>query len=161
MALRTRWFSVRVAALVFAGSSSVDVAAQVLSQRQCETTWQGQTIRGAMQIEWLPYSQTHRIYGRFFDPSNNLIEFEVLTNQPDGVGGCGSTMRGIARSTSSSSCSTNGRSIFVAIPVPLGTSAGGSVTSIECICSVVDFRQTRLPATPLPCARIPTCCLRE
>jgi len=78
----TREFSIRMAVLFFAGTASVDVAAQVLSQRECETNWQGQTIRGVTQIEWLPYSQTHRIYGRFFDPSNNLIEFEVLTNQP-------------------------------------------------------------------------------
>jgi len=87
MALRRLWFVVRALALVFAGAANTDVAAQVLSQRQCETTWQGQTIRGVMQIEWLPYSQTHRIYGRFFDQSNTLIEFEVLTNQPGGVGG--------------------------------------------------------------------------
>ena len=83
----TREFSIRMAVLFFAGTASVDGAAQVLSQRECETNWQGQTIRGVTQIEWLPYSQTHRIYGRFFDPSNNLIEFEVLTNQPGGVGG--------------------------------------------------------------------------
>ena len=38
-------------------------------------------------IEWLAYSKTHRVYGQFRDPSGNLIEFEVITNQPGGVGG--------------------------------------------------------------------------
>ena len=76
-----------VAALAFATSSGIDATAQVLVQRECQTNWQGQVIRGVMQIEWLPYSQTHRIYGQFHDPQGNLIEFEVITNQPGGVGG--------------------------------------------------------------------------
>jgi hypothetical protein len=79
--------SIWVVALVFAATSGIDVAAQVLAQRECQTNWQGQVIRGVMQIEWLPYSQTHRIYGQFRDPPGNLIEFEVITNQPGGVGG--------------------------------------------------------------------------
>jgi len=73
--------------LIFTATAGVDVAAQVMAQRECETTWQGQVIRGVMQVEWLPYSQTHRIYGQFRDPPGNLIEFEVITNQPGGVGG--------------------------------------------------------------------------
>ena len=52
----TREFSIRMAVLFFAGTASVDVTAQVLSQRECETNWQGQTIRGVTQVEWLPYS---------------------------------------------------------------------------------------------------------
>jgi len=35
----------------------------------------------------LPYSQTNRIYGQFHDAQRNLMEFEVITNQPGGVGG--------------------------------------------------------------------------
>jgi len=81
--LRTIW----PVALIFTATAGVDVAAQVMAQRECETTWQGQVIRGVMQVEWLPYSQTHRIYGQFRDPPGNLIEFEVITNQPGGVGG--------------------------------------------------------------------------
>jgi hypothetical protein len=75
-------------ALIFAFLTfASDAMAQVLSQRQCQTTWQGQLIQGVVQVEWLPYSQTHRIYGQFRDPPGNLIEFEVITNQPGGVGG--------------------------------------------------------------------------
>ena len=83
--LLTYW---TVACVVLFGlAGATDVAAQVMAQRECETNWQGQVIRGVMQVEWLPYSQTHRIYGQFRDPPGNLIEFEVITNQPGGVGG--------------------------------------------------------------------------
>ncbi len=74
-------------AFLFAVTSGIDVAAQVVSQRECQTNWQGQVIRGVVQIEWLPYSQTNRIYGQFRDPPGNLIGFEVITYQPGGVGG--------------------------------------------------------------------------
>jgi hypothetical protein len=86
MRRRTSAFSWVFAFALLVGGAA-DVVAQVLVQRECQTTWQGQPIRGVMQIEWLPYSQTHRIYGRFSDPPGNLIEFEVITNQPGGVGG--------------------------------------------------------------------------
>ena len=61
--------------------------AQVLARRECHTNWQGQAVRGVMQVERLMYYDTHRIYGQFRDQSGNLIEFEILTNQPGGVGG--------------------------------------------------------------------------
>jgi hypothetical protein len=83
-----RTFSlVYAVAFVLCATFSSGTAAQILAQRECQTNWQGQVIRGVMQIEWLPYSQTHRIYGQFRDPPGNLIEFEVITNQPGGVGG--------------------------------------------------------------------------
>ena len=40
-----------------------------------------------MRVERLMYYDTHRIYGQFRDQRGNLIEFEILTNQPGGVGG--------------------------------------------------------------------------
>jgi hypothetical protein len=79
--------SVCLAAFVFAVTLGIEVAAQVVTQRECQTNWQGQVIRGVVEIEWLPYSQTNRIYGQFRDPPGNLMEFEVITNQPGGVGG--------------------------------------------------------------------------
>lgn len=85
--LDRRLGAIWVAALVFTATYCIDAAAQVVVQRECQTNWQGQAIRGVMQVEWLPYSQTHRIYGQFRDPAGTLIEFEVLTNQPGGVGG--------------------------------------------------------------------------
>jgi hypothetical protein len=68
-------------------TTSTEVAAQVVARLECQTSWQGQVIRGVVEIESLPYSQTNRIYGQFRDPPGNLIEFEVITNQPGGVGG--------------------------------------------------------------------------
>ena len=76
-----------VAGLVLAVACAGDAAAQVLAQRPCRTVWQGQEVRGVMRIEWLPYSGVYRISGQFHDPARNLIEFEVDTNQPGGVGG--------------------------------------------------------------------------
>jgi hypothetical protein len=79
--------SAYVAAVIVCCTLGSGAVAQVLVQRECQTTWQGQLIRGVMQVEWLAYSQTHRVYGQFRDPPGNLIEFEVITNQPGGVGG--------------------------------------------------------------------------
>ena len=78
---------VHAASFIFAAAWAPEGRAQLLSQRQCQTTWQGQVIRGIVQVERLPYSQTNRIYGQFHDPQRNLMEFEVVTNQPGGVGG--------------------------------------------------------------------------
>jgi len=61
--------------------------AQVLVRKQCETVWQGHPVRGVVQIERQVYYDTHRVYGNFRDDQNNLIEFEIMTNQPQGVGG--------------------------------------------------------------------------
>jgi hypothetical protein len=63
------------------------VAQNILIKRQCYTNFQGQVWRGVMQIERLLYYDTHRISGQFRDAYGNLAEFEVLTNQPGGVGG--------------------------------------------------------------------------
>ncbi len=75
------------ASFIFAAAWAPEGRAQLLSQRQCQTTWQGQVIRGVVQVERLPYSQTNRIYGQFHDAQRNLMEFEVITDQPGGVGG--------------------------------------------------------------------------
>lgn len=48
---------------------------------------QGREWRGAMHVERLLYYDTYRISGQFRDSHGNLAEFEVLTNQPGGVGG--------------------------------------------------------------------------
>jgi hypothetical protein len=64
------------------------VGAQAIpKERQCYTNFQGQVWRGFLRIERLLYDDTHRIYGHFQDSYGNLAEFEVLTNQPGGVGG--------------------------------------------------------------------------
>ena len=78
---------IHAASFLFAAAWATEATAQLLSQRQCQTTWQGKLIRGIVQVERLPYSQTNRIYGRFHDERRNLMEFEVITNQPGGVGG--------------------------------------------------------------------------
>jgi hypothetical protein len=78
---------VYAASCIFAATWATEVRAQVLSQRECQTTWQGRVIRGIVQVERLPYSQTNRIYGQFRDTQRNLMAFEVITNQPGGVGG--------------------------------------------------------------------------
>lgn len=61
--------------------------ARVIMSKSCETVWQGQPIRGVFQVDYDMYHDTHRVYGNFRDVQNNLIEFEILTNQPEGVGG--------------------------------------------------------------------------
>lgn len=74
--------------IVLAGCFVKEVVAQnLLVQRRCQTNFQGQVWRGVMQIERLLYYDTNRIYGQFQDSLGNLAEFEVLTNQPGGVGG--------------------------------------------------------------------------
>jgi hypothetical protein len=74
--------------IVLAGFLAQEVVAQnILMQRQCYTNFQGQVWRGVMQIERLLYYDTNRIYGQFQDSYGNQAEFEVLTNQPGGVGG--------------------------------------------------------------------------
>ena len=40
-----------------------------------------------MQVERLRIRKPIGIYGQFHDPQRNLIEFEIITNQPGGVGG--------------------------------------------------------------------------
>ena len=66
---------------------STTAAAEVLQQRQCRGAYQGSVIQGILQIERWNYYDTHRIYGQFTDSRSNLIELEVMTNQPGGVGG--------------------------------------------------------------------------
>ena len=61
--------------------------AGVIMSKSCETVWQGQPVRGTFQVDYDMYYDTHRVYGNFRDVQNNLIEFEILTNQPEGVGG--------------------------------------------------------------------------
>lgn len=64
------------------------VSAQtIIAQKHCATNFQGNPIRGMMQVERWDYYDTHRIYGQFQDGAGNLIELEVMTNQPGGVGG--------------------------------------------------------------------------
>jgi hypothetical protein len=75
-----------ILALVAAGLAPA-ADAQVLMSKQCETMWQGHPIRGMVQIERQIYYDTHRVYGNFRDDQGNLIEFEIMTNQPQGVGG--------------------------------------------------------------------------
>ena len=75
--------SLAVAAIV----ATVPAEAQVLVRKECETVWQGHQVRGMVQIERQVYYDTHRVYGNFRDDQNNLIEFEIMTNQPQGVGG--------------------------------------------------------------------------
>jgi len=77
-----------LAALALAAAMLAPAAhAQVLMTRRCQTVWQGQPVVGVMQVERLPYADTHRVYGQFRDPQNTLIEFEIMTNQYQGVGG--------------------------------------------------------------------------
>jgi hypothetical protein len=66
---------------------STTAGAEVLQQRQCQGVYQGSVIQGMLQIERWNYYDTHRIYGQFVDSGSTLIEFEVMTNQPGGVGG--------------------------------------------------------------------------
>lgn len=72
-------------ALVVALASSA--TAQVVLSKQCQTNWRGMRIVGAFQIERQAHYDVHRVYGNFRDDRNTLIEFEILTNQPQGVGG--------------------------------------------------------------------------
>jgi hypothetical protein len=82
------WLVAVLCGIVLAGFLAQEVVARnILVQRQCYTNFQGQDWRGVMQIERLLYYDTHRIYGQFRDSYGNLAEFEVLTNQPGGVGG--------------------------------------------------------------------------
>ena len=74
--------------IVLAGFLAQEVVAQnIFIKRQCYTNFQGQVWHGVMQIERLLYYDTNRIYGQFWDSYGNRAEFEVLTNQPGGVGG--------------------------------------------------------------------------
>lgn len=78
----------RVAALALMAAALASSAnAQVILRKHCQTTWQGQRIQGSFQIERQAYFNVHSAYGNFRDEQNNLIEFEILTNQPQGVGG--------------------------------------------------------------------------
>ncbi|MDJ0706706.1 MAG: hypothetical protein QNJ46_25835 [Leptolyngbyaceae cyanobacterium MO_188.B28] len=61
-------------------------AQEVISQQQCRTNFQGSLIEGVLLVERWSYHDTHRVYGRFHDSASNLIELEVFTNQPGGVG---------------------------------------------------------------------------
>jgi hypothetical protein len=72
---------------LIAGAWAPGASAQVLLSKQCQTMWQGHPVRGMYQIERQVYYDTHRVYGNFRDDQNNLIEFEIMTNQPQGVGG--------------------------------------------------------------------------
>ena len=63
------------------------VAQAVLARQRCQTMFQGTPIEGQIQIERWSYHDTHRIYGQFSNPAGTLIEMEVFTNQPGGVGG--------------------------------------------------------------------------
>jgi hypothetical protein len=63
------------------------IAQQILWRGNCMTNFQGVQIRGVAQVERWISQDTHRIYGRFLHPNGTLIEFEVMTNQPGGVGG--------------------------------------------------------------------------
>ena len=64
-----------------------DATAEILLTKRCRTIWQGQQVTGVMQIDRDHYYDTHRVYGQFRDQRNTLIEFEILTNQHQGVGG--------------------------------------------------------------------------
>jgi len=80
--------SPRIAWLALAAISLASPAdAQLLLSKQCETVWQGHPVRGMYQIERQVYYDTYRVYGNFRDDQNNLIEFEIMTNQTQGVGG--------------------------------------------------------------------------
>jgi hypothetical protein len=62
-------------------------AQQIVSRQQCATNVNGSPVRGVVQIERWDYHDTHRFYGQFSDAYGTLIELEVFTNQPQGVGG--------------------------------------------------------------------------
>lgn len=85
---RGRWSCRTLLGLALLGSAAGvrPATAQVLLREQCATVVDGKPIRGVMQVEYLRYSDTHRVYGLFGDPQGNRIELEVLTNQPRGVG---------------------------------------------------------------------------
>jgi hypothetical protein len=72
---------------LFAGCVDDAVAQRVIARQQCQTVYQGQLVRGILQIEQWDYHGTHRIYGQFRTASSDLVELEVFTNQPGGVGG--------------------------------------------------------------------------
>lgn len=81
------WVNKLIGIAFIAGCASA-ASARVLLEQQCQTVWQGQLIKGIIQLERLDYEGTDRIYGLFFNPQGTRIEFEVLTNQPTGgVGG--------------------------------------------------------------------------
>jgi hypothetical protein len=86
--MRTRPVFTLVAALAF-GFCAVDGAAAqaIVARQRCQTTFQGVPYQGLMQIERWSHHGTHRVYGRFHDPAGTLVEMEVFTNQPAGVGG--------------------------------------------------------------------------
>lgn len=62
-------------------------AQAIVARHRCSTTYQGVPYQGLVQVERWSYHDTHRIYGRFADPRGTLVELEVFTNQPGGVGG--------------------------------------------------------------------------
>jgi hypothetical protein len=76
-----------VAMALFAGGVDNALAQRVIARQQCQTVYQGQLVQGILQIEQWTYHDTHRIYGQFRTASGDLVELEVFTNQPGGVGG--------------------------------------------------------------------------
>ncbi len=61
-------------------------AAQPVSQQSCRGDYLGVPLTGVLTIERWTHYDTHRIYGVFQDPTGNVYEIEVMTNQPGGVG---------------------------------------------------------------------------
>lgn len=62
-------------------------AQAIVARQRCYTMYQGVPYQGSMQIERWDHHGTHRVYGRFSDPAGTLVEMEVFTNQPAGMGG--------------------------------------------------------------------------
>ena len=86
--MRIRVVSAVAGVIALALVVSTGAGAQaVIARQQCQTTFQGTPIWGVMQVERWSYHDTHRVYGQFTNSAGTLIEMEVFTNQPGGVGG--------------------------------------------------------------------------
>lgn len=71
-----------VAAMLGGSAHSV-----IIWQKHCQTQWQGQLVSGVVTIENDSYHNVHTVHGQLRDRQGTLIEFEIVTNQPQGVGG--------------------------------------------------------------------------
>jgi hypothetical protein len=61
-------------------------AAEVIYQGPCSGSYLSSPVRGTLTIERWSSQDTHRIFGEFHDALGNLLNFEVMTNQPGGWG---------------------------------------------------------------------------
>ena len=84
---RTREFSVRMAALFFAGTASVDVAVRSCPGASVRPTGKDKLSATSRRSNGCRIRKHTGSMADSSTPLNNLIEFEVLTNQPGGVGG--------------------------------------------------------------------------